>query len=249
MDVRNAKLNSSPANSGTNLMSTLKHRLNQVYAAIREAEHACGRPAGSVQLLAVSKQQPVTAIAELVAAGHYHFGENYLQDALPKIQALADTEVEWHFIGPIQSNKTRSIAEHFSWVHSVDRLRIAQRLSEQRPADQTPLNICLQVNISGETSKSGVAPEAVVELAHSVAELPRLRLRGLMAIPEARTDPVEQRRPFAQLRQLQAQLNQQGLKLDTLSMGMSADLAAAIAEGATMVRIGTAIFGPRPPRT
>jgi len=157
--------------------------------------------------------------------------------------------VEWHFIGPIQSNKTRSIAEHFAWVHSVDRLRIAQRLSEQRPIDQAPLNICLQVNVSDEASKSGLRPEAVAELAHLVAELPRLRLRGLMTIPAASTDPAEQRRPFARLRQLQAQLNRQGLALDTLSMGMSADLEAAVAEGATLVRIGTAIFGPRPPRT
>jgi pyridoxal phosphate enzyme (YggS family) len=230
-------------------MCGLKQRLIQVQAAIRKAEHASGRTEGSVRLLAVSKQQPVAAIAELVAAGHHCFGENYLQDALPKIQALAATEVEWHFIGPIQSNKTRSIAEQFAWVHSIDRLRIAQRLSEQRPADQAPLNICLQVNISDEASKSGVSPDAVAELAHAVAEFPRLRLRGLMTIPVASRDTAEQRRSFAQLRQLQAQLNHQGLNLDTLSMGMSADLEAAIAEGATIVRIGTAIFGPRAPRT
>ncbi len=230
-------------------MSGLKQRLIQVQAAIRKAEAASGRTEGSVSLLAVSKQQPVAAIAELAAAGHYQFGENYLQEALPKIQALATVDVEWHFIGPIQSNKTRSIAEHFAWVHSVDRLRIAQRLSEQRPIDQAPLNICLQVNVSDEVSKSGLRPDAVAELAHSVAKLPRLRLRGLMTIPAASTDLAEQRRPFARLRQLQAQLNRQGLALDTLSMGMSADLEAAVAEGATLVRIGTAIFGPRPPRT
>ncbi len=230
-------------------MSGLKQRLIQVQAAIRKAEAASGRTEGSVSLLAVSKQQPVAAIAELAAAGHYQFGENYLQEALPKIQALATVDVEWHFIGPIQSNKTRSIAEHFAWVHSVDRLRIAQRLSEQRPIDQAPLNICLQVNVSDEVSKSGLRPDAVAELAHSVAKLPRLRLRGLMTIPAASTDLAEQRRPFARLRQLQAQLNRQGLALDTLSMGMSAALEAAVAEGATLVRIGTAIFGPRPPRT
>lgn len=230
-------------------MSGLKQRLSQVQAAIHQAECASGRPAGSVRLLAVSKQQPVAAIAELVAAGQNHFGENYLQDAIPKIQALTGAKVKWHFIGPIQSNKTRSIAEHFAWVHSVDRLRIAQRLSEQRRADQAPLNICLQVNVSGEASKSGVSPDAVAELAQAIAQLPHLRLRGLMTIPAASTNPTEQRRPFAQLRQLQAQLNHQGLDLDTLSMGMSADLEAAIAEGATMVRIGTAIFGSRPPRT
>ena len=231
------------------MMNDLKHRLHQVQERIRRAESACGRPPGSVSLLAVSKQQPLAAVAELIAAGQQQFGENYLQDALPKIEALRDSAVEWHFIGPIQSNKTRSIAEQFAWVQSVDRLRIAQRLSEQRPVALAPLNICLQVNVSGEASKSGVAPATVAELAHAVAQLPRLRLRGLMTIPAPSNDPEAQRQPFARLRELQTQLQADGLILDTLSMGMSDDLDAAIAEGSTMVRIGTAIFGPRPLRT
>lgn len=236
-------------------MSSPQQRLTRVRERIRTAERACGRSPDSVELLAVSKQQPIEAITELVAAGQRRFGENYLQEALPKLHALQQQTseqqaLEWHFIGPIQSNKTRSIAEHFAWVHSVDRLRIARRLGEQRPANQPPLNICLQVNVSGEISKSGVDPDALPALAHAVAALPGLRLRGLMAIPAPSDDPLEQRRPFARLRQLQAQLIADGLEsLDTLSMGMSADLEAAIAEGATLVRIGTAIFGPRSPQT
>jgi len=184
---------------------------------------------------------------EAHAAGQRAFGENYLQEALDKIAALKDRapDIEWHFIGPIQSNKTRPIAENFAWVHSVDRLKIAQRLSEQRPAALAPLNICIQVNVSGEASKSGCAPQDLPALAHAVAALPGLRLRGLMAIPEPASSEAEQRRPLRQLRELAEQLRAEGLALDTLSMGMSADLAAAIAEGATMVRIGTAIFGER----
>ena len=173
------------------------------------------------------------------------FGENYLQEALQKIAALRDLPLEWHFIGPIQSNKTRDIAEHFAWVHTVDRLKIAQRLSMQRPENLPLLNVCLQVNVSDEDSKSGVAPDEVAQLAEAVAKLPKLRLRGLMTIPAPMDNPVEQGKPFAQMRLLLQQLNALGLGLDTLSMGMSQDFPAAILEGATIVRIGTAIFGTR----
>ena len=181
------------------------------------------------------------------AAGERAFGENFLQEALDKIAALKDCApgIEWHFIGPLQSNKTRPIAENFDWVHSVDRLKIAQRLSEQRPADMPPLNICIQVNVSGEASKSGCSPQELPALAHAVAGLPGLRLRGLMTIPEPASTDDEQRRPLRALRELADRLRADGLALDTLSMGMSADLDAAVAEGATMVRIGTAIFGER----
>nr|MBF0682505.1 YggS family pyridoxal phosphate-dependent enzyme [Pseudomonas sp.] len=188
------------------------------------------------------KTQPAEALRESNAAGLAHFGENYLQEALEKQASLADLALTWHFIGPIQSNKTKAIAAHFDWVHSVDRLKIAQRLSEQRPAQLPPLNVCLQVNVSGEASKSGCAPDEVEALANAVAALPGLRLRGLMAIPEPSDDPAEQHAAFARLSQLQKQLD---LELDTLSMGMSQDLEAAIAEGATWVRIGTALFGAR----
>lgn len=203
----------------------------------------------TVLLLAVSKTFGPDTVIEAAQAGQRAFGENYLQEALEKIVAVQamqpDLLLEWHFIGPIQSNKTRPIAEHFDWVHSVDREKIAQRLSEQRPAHLPPLNVCLQVNISGEESKSGAAPEQVPELARKIAGLPRLKLRGLMAIPEPAAEAEKQRAPLRQLRQLFDALRAQGLALDTLSMGMSADLEAAIAEGATIVRIGTAIFGKR----
>ena len=184
---------------------------------------------------------------EAFDAGQRAFGENYLQEALDKIAALQGKTpgLEWHFIGPIQSNKTRPIAEHFDWVHSVDRLKIAQRLSEQRPEELGPLNICLQVNISAEASKSGLAPEALPEVAAQVAQLPRLRLRGLMAIPAPSDDMKQQRAAFAAVRGLYEQLRAGGLAMDTLSMGMSADLEAAVAEGATIVRVGSAIFGAR----
>lgn len=220
--------------------------LYQVRERIHAAERRYGRESGSVTLLAVSKQQPIEAIRAVAAAGQHRFGENYLQDALPKIEALSDEELEWHFIGPLQSNKTRPVAEQFAWVHSVDRLKIARRLSEQRPDTLPPLNVCLQVNVSGESSKSGVEPEQLPELAAAVAELPRLRLRGLMAIPAPGEDFAEQRRACARLRDCQERLIAAGLALDTLSIGMSDDLEAAIAEGSTLVRIGTAIFGPRP---
>jgi len=219
--------------------------VNAVLARIRAAERRFQRPPGAVTLVAVSKKQPATAIAAAAAAGQRHFGESYLQEALEKMQTLAHLPLTWHFIGPIQSNKTRRLAEQFAWAHSVDRLKIAQRLSEQRPADLPPLNICLQVNISSEASKSGLAVADLAGVAQTVAQLPRLRLRGLMAVPVSSSGLVEQRRPFAQLRRLQEALCTQGLALDTLSMGMSADLEAAIAEGATLVRVGEAIFGPR----
>lgn len=227
-------------------MNTIAQRLEAVRTRITQAEKLAGRPPGSVQLLAVSKTRPVKDIREALEAGQKRFGENYLQDALPKIKALEGEPIEWHFIGPIQSNKTREIARHFDWVHSVDRLKIARRLDEQRPPDLPPLNICLQVNTSGEATKSGVTIDECEALARTIAELPRLKLRGLMTIPAPADDEAQRQIPFRQLHRLYEQLNQQGLKLDTLSMGMTNDMEAAIAEGATIVRIGTAIFGPRP---
>ena len=217
--------------------------------AIAQAATEAQRPPDSVTLLAVSKTFGADAVLAAAAAGQTAFGENYLQEALDKIAAvrlaLPQASLAWHFIGPIQSNKTRPIAEHFDWVHTVEREKIAARLSEQRPASLPDLNICLQVNISGEASKSGVAPEALPALARAVAQLPKLRLRGLMAIPEPQADPALQRAAFAQLRVLYEQLRADGLPLDTLSMGMSADLQPAVAEGATIVRVGSAIFGSR----
>jgi pyridoxal phosphate enzyme (YggS family) len=230
-------------------MSIISANMQAVEQAIAAAAEAAGRPRDAVQLLAVSKTFPFTDVLDAMQTGQRAFGENYLQEGVDKIAAVAaaapDAQVEWHFIGPIQSNKTRPIAENFDWVHAIDRLKIAQRLSEQRPAGLSPLNVCLQVNISGEASKSGVAPADLPELARQVAALPNLRLRGLMAIPEAETDAAKQHLPFAQVRLLYEQLQQDGVPLDTLSMGMSGDLAAAVAEGATIVRIGSAIFGKR----
>lgn len=223
-------------------MSTIAKNIAKVGTRIREAAQASNRDPSAIGLLAVSKTQPADAIRAAFAAGQRDFGENYLQEALDKQQQLSDLPLAWHFIGPIQSNKTRPIAEHFSWVHSVDRLKIAQRLSEQRPDNLPPLNICLQVNISGEDSKSGCQPRELQDLALAVSALPRLRLRGLMAIPQASEDPARQRAVLASLRELQQNLQ---LDLDTLSMGMSADLEAAVAEGSTWLRIGTAIFGAR----
>jgi hypothetical protein len=212
---------------------------------VTEAATKAGRPADAVRLLAVSKTFPAAAVREAYRAGQTAFGENYLQEALDKIGALRELPLEWHFIGPVQSNKTRAIAEHFDWVHGVDRLKVAERLSAQRPASLPPLNICLQVNVSGEASKSGVTPDDVAQLAGEVVRLPRLQLRGLMAIPAPTDDPVRQRAPFARMRELFAALKAQGMQLDTLSMGMSHDFAVAIQEGATIVRVGTAIFGAR----
>lgn len=225
--------------------TTLSERLATVQAQIRAAETRCGRIPGAVTLLAVSKTHSAATVREAAAAGQTRFGENYLQEALDKIAALADLALEWHFIGPLQTNKTRRIAECFAWVHTVDRLKVAQRLNEQRPPELPPLNVCIQVNISGEASKHGVSLDELPALAQAIATLPRLRLRGLMAIPAPATDFAAQRLPCARLRVAQEDLIQKGLALDTLSMGMSDDLDAAITEGATLVRIGTAIFGPR----
>lgn len=212
---------------------------------IARAAEAAGRDAAEVRLLAVSKTWPADSVREAAAAGQRAFGENYVQEGAEKVDALAGLGLEWHFIGPLQSNKTRLVANRFVWVHSIDRLKIAERLSAQRDAHLPPLEVCIQVNVSGEASKSGVAPGELPELAHAVAGLPRLRLRGLMAIPEPTSNVALQRARFATLRQLRDQLNADGLALDTLSMGMSDDLEAAIAEGSTMVRVGTAIFGSR----
>jgi pyridoxal phosphate enzyme (YggS family) len=227
------------------IMGGVPAALQRVHARIEAAALAAGRDPAAVQLVAVSKTFPAERLREAFAAGQRHFGESYLQEAIPKIAALADLPIVWHFIGPIQSNKTRPIAEHFQWVHSVDRLKIAERLSAQRPVTLPPLQICLQVNVSGEASKSGVTPEALPDLAAATARLPHLRLRGLMTIPEPTPDPDLQRRRFRELRALRDALNGRGLALDTLSMGMSDDLESAIAEGATLVRIGRAIFGER----
>ena len=230
-------------------MFPISSNLQAVKERIATASRAVSRDPQTVALLAVSKTFAADAVIEAAQAGQRAFGENYVQEALDKIAAVRavrpDLLLEWHFIGPIQSNKTRPIAGHFDWVHSVDREKIAQRLSEQRPLHLPPLNVCLQVNISGEESKSGVTPAQVMELAPKIAALPRLKLRGLMAIPEPVEEVEKQRAPLRQLRRLFDSLRAQGLALDTLSMGMSADMEAAIAEGATMVRIGTAIFGKR----
>ena len=223
-------------------MSTIADNIGLVTERIRAAARAVQRNETSVHLLAVSKTKPAQAVREAYAAGMRDFGENYLQEALGKQADLTDLPLSWHFIGPIQSNKTRAIAENFAWVHSVDRLKIAQRLSEQRPADLPPLNICIQVNVSGEASKSGCTPADLPALAEAIQALPRLTLRGLMAIPEPTDDRAAQDAAFAAVRDLQAGLD---LGLDTLSMGMSHDLESAIAQGATWVRIGTALFGAR----
>lgn len=218
-------------------------------AAVREriarALQVAGRNAAAVQLLAVSKTRPAADVRVAYAAGCVDFGENYVQEGVEKVQALADLPLCWHFIGPIQSNKTRAIAEHYDWVHSVDRFKIAQRLSEQRPPELRPLNLCVQLNISAEASKSGVDVAQLPELIGALMALPRLRLRGLMAIPAPSDNPVEQRRAFAAVRAEFVRLQERWPQLDTLSMGMSADLEAAIAEGATIVRVGSDIFGAR----
>jgi pyridoxal phosphate enzyme (YggS family) len=223
-------------------MSTIAENISTLAERIHSAAQAVQRDPASVGLLAVSKTKPASDLREAYDAGLRDFGENYLQEALGKQAELSDLPLIWHFIGPIQSNKTRAIAEHFAWVHSVDRLKIAQRLSEQRPPELPPLNICIQVNVSGEASKSGCSPEDLPALAQAISALPNLKLRGLMAIPEPTDDRDEQNASFAAVSTLQAQL---GLPLDTLSMGMSHDLEAAIAQGATWVRIGTALFGAR----
>jgi len=223
-------------------------RLSEIELRIASSVQQFGRERGSVQLLAVSKTKPISAIREAAACGQRHFGENYLQEALEKIEALGDDALVWHFIGPIQANKTAAIARHFSWVHTIDRLKIAQRLNDQRPASLPSLNVCLQVNSSDEASKSGITLEELPELATAVSRLPQLRLRGLMTIPAPEHNFENQRRPFCKVREALEQLNSDGYALDTLSMGMSNDMEAAIAEGATLVRIGSALFGRRDQR-
>jgi len=227
--------------------SHVARHLEEVRQRIAKAAVDASRDASTVMLLAVSKTFPAEDVRAAFDAGQRAFGENYVQEAVAKITELADlrSEIEWHFIGPLQSNKTKVVAENFDWVHSVDRLKIAERLSDQRPDGMPPLNVCLQINVSGEDSKSGVAPDDALALAHQIAALPRLRLRGLMAIPEPAGTLDEQRVPHRRLREIMDTLRADGLELDTLSMGMSADIEAAILEGATMVRIGTAIFGAR----
>jgi PLP dependent protein len=226
------------------IMATIAANLQAVKDRIRAAARAAGRDEREVTLLAVSKTWLAGAVREAWNAGQGAFGENYAQEGVQKVTELAELGLNWHFIGPVQSNKTATIAANFAWVHTIDRLKIAQRLSAAREG-QSALEVCLQVNVSGEASKSGVAPEELAELAKTVAALPNLRLRGLMAIPEPVSDPAAQRQPFRRLRELKDGLAAQGIALDTLSMGMSHDLEAAIAEGATMVRVGTAIFGER----
>jgi hypothetical protein len=224
-------------------MTTIAQRLKQILSQISDAELTYNRQPGSVLLLAVSKTKPAEDIAAAYQAGQRHFGENYLQEALRKQQELDAYDITWHFIGPIQSNKTKPLATHFDWVHSVDSLKIAQRLSAQRPADLPPLNICLQVNISDEQSKSGITLAELPELCEQVAKLPNLKLRGVMAIPAPQDDFEQQRQPYKTLYQAVAKLGRP--ELDTFSFGMTGDLKAAIAEGATIVRIGTALFGER----
>ncbi len=226
-------------------MQNIEKNLLQVRRQIDQAAIKFGREPATISLLAVSKRKPAEDIRSAYAAGQRDFGENYLQEAQDKIIALADLDICWHFIGAIQSNKTRPLAMSFDWIHCVDRLKIAKRLSEQRPESRPALNLCIQVNIDGEDSKSGVTLPEVPELARQIAELPNLRLRGLMAIPAPCDDLKSQSKPFALLADMLNDLNSQGLDCDTLSMGMSHDMSAAIAEGATLVRIGTAIFGER----
>ena len=228
-------------------MSHIADNLRAVHARIERAAQAAERSPDTIHLLAVSKTFPADDVRAAFAAGQRAFGENYVQESISKIEALADlrAQIEWHFIGPLQSNKTRPVAEHFDWVHSVDRLKIAQRLSEQRPDALPPLNVCLQVNVSGEASKSGATPDEAPALARAIAALPKLRLRGLMSIPEPADDLHAQREPHRILRTLFDSLRAEGIMLDTMSMGMSSDLEAAVLEGATIVRIGTAIFGKR----
>jgi pyridoxal phosphate enzyme (YggS family) len=226
-------------------MSTIETRLQAIRDRISRAAQAAGRKSGDITLVAVSKTFPAAAVRAAADCGQTAFGENYAQEGVDKIEELRDRALEWHFIGPIQSNKTRLIAAHFAWVHSVDRLKVAERLAEQRPPGMPPLQLCIQVNVSGEVTKSGVEPAELATLVQQVATLPRLELRGLMAIPAPTENPEEQRRQLRRLRHLKDETDAQGFRLDTLSMGMSDDLEIAIAEGATIVRVGRAIFGER----
>ncbi len=228
-------------------MSSIAQSLEKIRNRVTVLEHRYGRPAGAVRVLAVSKTKPAEAVRAAAEAGQRDFGENHVQDALSKLDALADLDLVWHFIGPIQSNKTRIVATRFDWVHSLDRTKIASRLSEQRGEDLPPLNVCIQVNVSGEPSKSGIAPAELDAFAQFVAGLPRLKLRGLMTLPRPCDELALQRRPFAALREMLEGLNAGGFGLDTLSMGMTDDFEVAVEEGATIVRIGTAIFGAREP--
>ena len=226
-------------------MTAILSNLQAVHSAINEAALLAQRDVAQIRLLAVSKKVHADVIREAYRYGQVAFGENFVQEALDKMHELHDLPLEWHFIGPLQSNKTRDIAQNFAWVHCVDRLKVAERLAAQRPSGMPVLNVCIQVNVSGEASKSGVMPQETAALAHAVARLPQLKLRGLMAIPAPAQGLQAQRLPFAQLRELLQQLQAQGLPLDTLSMGMTQDMQAAILEGATIVRVGTAIFGTR----
>jgi pyridoxal phosphate enzyme (YggS family) len=226
-------------------MSAIADNLQAVQARISDAAVLAGRSPESIRLLAVSKTWPLASVIEAADAGQRAFGENYVQEGVDKVAATAGRNLEWHFIGPLQSNKSRAVAEHFDWVHSIERLKIAERLSAQRPTYLPPLQVCVQVNVSGEASKSGCAPDEALDLCRAVAVLPGLQLRGLMAIPEPTDDPASQRAPFRQVREIYDHIRAAGIPLDTLSMGMSHDLEAAVAEGATIVRIGTAIFGER----
>ncbi len=222
------------------------HRLDEVNARIRRAATAAGRPAAEIGLLAVSKRQPLDRIRALIDAGQRCFGENYVDEALVKINALANPSLEWHFIGPIQSNKTRLLARHFDWVHSLDRIKLVTRLNDQRPVEAPPLNVLIQVNLDAEAQKAGCAPQEIAALAAAVASAPNLRLRGLMAIPAARSEPADQAAVFARLQALYGELARRHPGIDTLSAGMSGDLEAAIAHGSTLVRVGTDLFGARP---
>ncbi len=226
-------------------MKNIEKNLNDIHARIAAAATACERDPDSVSLLAVSKRKPASDIRLAFATGQVEFGENYLQEALQKMQELEDLDISWHFIGAIQSNKTRNIAEAFDWVHCIDRAKIARRLSEQRPPQLAPLNVCIQVNLDHEASKAGIDLAELPELAHAIDPLPGIRLRGLMTIPAPREDVAGQREAFARLADALLSLRKQGIDCDTLSMGMTGDMEAAIAEGATLVRIGTAIFGER----
>jgi pyridoxal phosphate enzyme (YggS family) len=226
-------------------MSAIATNLQAVRERIAKAARAAGREPGEIMLLAVSKTKPLADILCAAEAGQTAFGENYAQEGVDKMTVAVDRNLSWHFIGPLQSNKTRLVAEHYAWVHSIERLKIAERLSAQRPAHLPSLQVCVQINVSGEASKSGCAPQDALALCQAISTLPGLSLRGLMAIPEASDDPAAQRAPFRQLREIADSIRAAGVPLDTLSMGMSHDLEAAIAEGATIVRIGTAIFGER----
>lgn len=229
-------------------MSIIAENLKKVRSEIASSASNNGRDASEITLLAVSKTRPADDIRIAAQEGQMHFGENYLQESIEKINELKELKLCWHFIGPLQSNKTRSVAENFDWLHTLDRLKIAKRLSEQRPKDLAPLNVCIQVNISHEESKSGCQPEELTTLIQEISELPNICVRGLMAIPKATQDPKEQQSAFAKMKALQLELQAKHPQLDTLSMGMSGDMEAAIAEGSTIVRIGTAIFGPRAPK-